>query len=178
MGQPIELIPLVCLKCSLPIPAEPDEVAWVCTQCGQGMLLDEDKGLIPLEVCFSAAIPQNTVGKPYWFAQGRVSLQRQTYQGNQDADAQKFWSQPHNFFVPAYTSSLENLLAEGMRLLHQPPALNPGSPVRFAPVTLHVEDVQATADFIVIAIEAERQDKLKEVDFNLELSPPVLWILA
>lgn len=178
MGQPIELIPLVCLKCSLPVPAGPDEVAWVCSQCGQGMFLDDEKGLLPLEVCYSAAIPPNTPGKPYWFAQGKVSLQRQTYQGNQDGEAQSFWSQPRSFFVPAYASSLEDLLAEGTRLLRQPPPLNPGSPAHFAPVILHVDDVQATADFIVMAIEADRQDKLKEVDFSLELSPPALWILV
>jgi hypothetical protein len=31
---------------------------------------------------------------------------------------------------------------------------------------------------MVVAVEAGRQDKLKNVDFSLNLSPPALWILA
>jgi hypothetical protein len=42
---------------------------------------------------------------------------------------------------------------------------------------MHLEDVSAAAEFIVMAIEAGRKDKLKELDFSLKLSTPVLWIL-
>jgi hypothetical protein len=37
--------------------------------------------------------------------------------------------------------------------------------------------VRATAEFIVMAVEAERKDDLKEIRFKLELDPPILWIL-
>ena len=42
---------------------------------------------------------------------------------------------------------------------------------------LYRDDVLAAAEFIVIAIEAERKDKIKSIDFELKLSKPVLWIL-
>jgi len=32
-------------------------------------------------------------------------------------------------------------------------------------------------DFIVVAIEAERSDKVKSVSFTTQLSAPSLWIL-
>ncbi len=179
MGQSVELIPLVCTHCSTPVPANPEEVAWVCAQCGQGLLLDEQKGLAPLDVYYSAQIAPNTRGKPYWVAQGDVTVQRQTYDSGRrgEQEAQQFWSQPRQFIIPAYDCTLETFTKIGVDWLRQPPALQPGSPAAFEPVTLHLDDVKAAAEFIVVAVEAGRSDKLKEVSFSLDLSKPTLWIL-
>jgi len=179
VGQLVELVPLVCLKCSAPIPAGFDEIAWVCAQCGQGNLLDPKTGLVPLDVHFLAGIPFNTSGKPYWVADGKVTLTRQTYgQASKEArESEIFWSQPRQFYVPAFSASLETLLSLATQMLLQPPALLSGSATRFDPVTASLEDVQPAADFIVMALEASRKDKLKNLDFTLKLSSPVLWIL-
>ena len=179
MDKPIELIPMLCVQCSTPVPAQEDEVAWVCAQCGQGLFLDEEKGLAPLEVQFAAGIPENKKGKPFWVAEGQVSLQRKSYgsSGRQSGEAQRFWSQPRCFFVPAFECSLESLLSKGVELLIKPPDLQPGPGAAFEPVVLWHEDVSAAAEFIVMAVEAGRSDKVKEIDFSLQLSTPVLWIL-
>jgi hypothetical protein len=58
-----------------------------------------------------------------------------------------------------------------------PPALQPGSAARFQPVTLSPGDIQALAEFIVVAIEAERSDMLKQIVVSVKMSEPVLWIL-
>ena len=71
MDRPIELVPLVCIQCSAAIPAGIEEVAWACAQCGQGMALDEARGLESLEIHYSADIPPDTRGKPYWVADGQ-----------------------------------------------------------------------------------------------------------
>ena len=111
MDRPVELVPLVCLRCSTPIPAGIDEVAWVCSQCGQGLILDETNALQPLEVHYAAGIPQNTPGKPYWMAEGQVNaLQRETYDSGRKGgqEAEQYWSQPRRFFVPAFARGLES----------------------------------------------------------------------
>lgn len=179
MDKPVELIPLICPRCSTPVSAESDEVAWVCSQCGEGWSLEEERGLAPLRVEYAAGITPNTSGKPYWMAEGQVSLQRQAFSSSQQQarEAEEFWRQPRQFFIPAYTCTLEELLDLGTRMLLQSPALEPGAPGRFEPATLALDDLQATAEFIVMAIEASRKDKLKQVDFNLRLSSPVLWVL-
>ena len=178
MDQPVQLIPLVCTKCQTRLPAEPGEVAWVCSQCGQGLQLDVSKGLVPLEVNYAMGIAPNTPGKPFWVTEGQVTFSsRQTYSGNEDREAHNFWSQPRRFFVPAFNSPLEALLEVGSRFLMQPPVPLPGPAARFEPVTLALEDVKPLAEFIVMAIEAGRKDKLKDIQFSLELSTPVLWIL-
>lgn len=180
MDRQITLIPLVCPRCSTPIPAMPEEVAWVCANCGQVISLDEEHGLIPQLVYYSAEIPPGTLGKPYWVSEGRVTLQRVSYGSDkgQREQAQRFWSQPHRFYIPAYQATLEQLLAQGIQYLSQSPNVSEGSsPARFIPITLDVRDVQSAAEFLVVAIEAARPDKLKELNFDLQLSPPTLWIL-
>jgi len=179
VDRPVELIPLVCPKCGLPVPAEADEVAWVCSQCGQCMLLDEEKGLLPLKVDYSAHIAAGISGRPFWTAQGQVTLKRESYgsSGKENSQAQEFWSQPRTFFIPAYSCTLEALLAAGVSAMQQPPLLEAGPAVAFEPVTLSPQNAAAAADFIVMAIEAGRQDKLKRVEFTLSLSPLSLWIL-
>ena len=62
MSQPIQLLPMYCLKCQTPIPAGVDETVWVCSACGQGLLLDPEKGLQALEIHVAAGIPQALPG--------------------------------------------------------------------------------------------------------------------
>ena len=184
MDQQIALIPLVCLRCSTSIPAMPDEVAWVCANCGQAMSLDEENGLIQQLVYYSVDIPPDAIGKPYWVSEGQVELQRLSYGSDkgQREEAQRFWSQPRRFFLPAYRATLEQLLAQGIRYLVEPPSLAEAAApapatVRFAPITLDIRDVRSAAEFLVVAIEAARPDKVKQLTFDLKLSPPNLWIL-
>jgi hypothetical protein len=179
MDRPIELIPLVCLNCSTPIPASSNEMAWVCAQCGQGMALDVQKGLEPLQVSYAEGILPDSPGKPYWVTEGQVNLQRDVYRssGKSEQEAAQFWSSPRRFFIPAYALPQEELLAQTTRFLLEPPALKPGAHATFEPVTLSMEDVQPVAEFIVMAIEAGRKDMLKNIRFSLNLSQPSLWVL-
>ncbi|MDI6696515.1 MAG: hypothetical protein QME21_15820 [Anaerolineales bacterium] len=179
MDQPIALTPLLCLNCNTAIPAQPDERAWVCSQCGQGMALDQQKGLIPLQVFYSAGIVALTSGMPYWVVEGQVVLQRETYRSNSQSarEAEQFWRQPRRFFIPAYDAPLDVMLSQAVKLLVQQPALQAGPATRFEPVTLAVEDIQPAAEFVVMAVEAARKDMLKNVDFQVKLGLPALWIL-
>lgn len=179
MARPLELIPLVCPRCNTPIPAAPEETAWACAQCGQGMALTDRWGLQPLEIHYAHTLPPNAIGRPFWVAVGDVVLQREAYDRGkkENSEAQIFWSAPRRFFIPAFECTLEALLSQATALVLQPPALQDGPPARFAPVTLPPDQLQATAEFIVMAIEANRKDKLKKVDFSLSLREPVLWIL-
>ena len=177
MDRPVALIPLVCLKCSTPIPAQPEEVAWVCAQCGQGQALDDDKGLVPLEFHCLPGIPAQGKGKPFWVVAGKVTLERETYSGDKANEAQKFWSQPRRFFIPAFSTRLDAGLELANRLLLQPPKLEEGPPSAFEPVVVSQSEVQPLVDFLVLSIEAARSDQLKELHFRVELTPAVLWVL-
>ncbi len=181
---PVRLVPLVCLKCQSPLPAQPDEVAWVCQTCGQGLLLNEtpglkESGLRPLDVFFSKALQPGKPGRPFWVARGQVTLtDRQTYNGNEERAAREFWSAPHLFYVPAWDSKLEDTVTLGVALLRAPERMEPGSPMTFLPIVTPPSDVRPLAEFMVISIEADRRDALKTLSFDLKLEPAQLWVLV
>jgi hypothetical protein len=128
-------------------------------------------------VDYSAVIPPNARGRPFWVVEGKLSLQRDAYSGNADREAELFWSQPQRFFIPAFDCPLESMLEMGSRLLVNPPALQTGPPAIFEAVTLARQDVQAMVEFIAMAVEAGRKDKLKQLYISSDLSAPRLWIL-
>jgi hypothetical protein len=180
MPAPVELVALRCLRCETPVPAGPDEVAWVCGQCSQGLSLDPDHGLVPLEIQGAAGIPAGAQGRPFWVVDGQVRLQREAqggFLGNRTEQAERFWAVTRRFFIPAFTCPLDELLELGAFLIEQQPNLQPGPLSRFQPVTLSPTDVPALAEFIVLAVEAGRKDNLKRIDISLNLDSPALWIL-
>lgn len=178
MEIPVELVPLNCIRCGTSIPAEVDEVAWVCHQCEKGQQLGED-GLVPLKIHYSLGIKPSQKGRPYWVCEGRVTIDRKTYGtfGKKTKDALRFWEQPRQFIVPAFPYPFDDFSRVGIKWLQKPPAMKPGLIVDFDPVTVAAADVKAWAEFLVIALEAERKDKVKNVNFKLVLAEPQLWIL-
>jgi hypothetical protein len=178
MEAPVKLVPLNCIRCGSPIPAGIEEVAWACEQCGQGQQLGES-GLLPLEIHYAQGLQPPKKGRPFWVCEGRVALQRDTYgRGKSTSEAEQFWSRPRNFIIPAFTYPLDEFASQGPRWLQQPPVMQPGPSALFEPVTVPAEDVQTWAEFVVVALEAERKDKIKTLAFNLEISAPQLWVLA
>ena len=108
-----------------------------------------------------------------------MTLDRNTYGsfGKKTKDALRFWEQPRQFIIPAFSYPLGKFARSGVQWLREPPGLEPGLIVDFEPVTVAAEDVNAWAEFLVIALEAERKDKVKKIEFSLELGEPQLWIL-
>jgi hypothetical protein len=174
----VVLVPLNCLRCGASIPAGIDEVAWVCDQCNQGQQLG-DEGLIPLQVNYTQGITPPQKGHPFWVAEGHVSINRDTYGtfGKKSQDALRFWEKPRLFIIPAFLYPLDEFSRVGVGWLQAPPVLQSGPPVDFVPVTVAGDDVGVWAEFLVMALEAARKDKVKKIDFNLKLGEPQLWIL-
>jgi len=210
----VELVPLKCVRCGTFVQAAADEVAWVCHQCGQGLLLDE-AGLAPLAVHWPApqgprlleryaGTPEGAVSTPrsnspgalagpsglrdgqqagslrwlpFWAFTGSVHFAvRQSYSGSRKPD--KLWNAPRRFFIPAFPYPLEDMQQLGATLTRQQPALQPGpAAAPLSRCTLFPADARQAVEFIVLTIEADQKDKLRQVSFTLELSEPELWVL-
>ena len=179
MSVPISLIPLTCTQCSTAVPAAADQIAWACQQCGTGLLLDENQGLIPMTINYANNIPANASGRPFWVVSGQVQIDRSAFGvfGKKTGEAQSFWETPRQFYIPAYSASLDDLVDIGTGMLKHPADLSPGQAATFQPVTQRLEDIQALAEFIVVGYEALRKDKVKKIEFALKLETPELWIL-
>lgn len=177
MTATVEVVPLLCARCRTPVLAAPDEVAWLCATCGQGLALDEEKGVRPLEVRFArAGVEAGITWKPFWVAMGRVRFEvRRTY--GRDRGPDELWSSPQVFVLPAFECTLEEASAWGLGFLRRPPRLAPGEAGQLQRVTVGAEEARILSEFVVLTVEAERKDQLKEIAFTLELEDPVLWAL-
>lgn len=178
MSQPVNLIALRCTKCETPVPANPDEIAWACENCGAGLLLHEKVGLEETTIHYHAKLRPEKPGRPFWIVKGQVTLDRKTYDVfDKKGKAQKFWAEPRDFYIPAYNCEIDELVNTAMSYLEGQPELTTGSVGHFQPVTLGQEDIQAVTEYVIIGIEAHRKDDIKEIKFTLKLSEPQLWIL-
>jgi hypothetical protein len=176
MTEQAGLVALQCVRCSTPVPAESDEVAWICQNCGQGLLLDELDGLRPITIHAAAAEGQAHSWKPFWVARGRVRFSRRESYGREAAPEQR-WEQPVRFVLPAYTTSVERAVALGVGFLQRPPALSEGGAQPLQGASVPPEQIAPLARFVVLSIEAERDDKLEAIEFTVELDTPELWCL-
>ncbi len=179
MATSVELVPLKCVRCGTYVQAQEDEVAWVCAQCGQGLLLTED-GLAPLAVQWAVPAAQPGVALrwlPFWTFNGTVTFSRRdTYGSKRNPDP--LWSAPRRFYIPAFPYSLENMQQLGADLTRRQAALAPGQPASpLSRCTLFPADAHGAAEFVVLTVEAAQKDNLKELHFNLELGEPELWVL-
>jgi len=52
------------------------------------------------------------------------------------------------------------------------------SGVRLTPVVVSAEDARKLLEFLVLSLEAGRDDWLKTLDFQIEVGAPELWALA
>jgi hypothetical protein len=181
MNSSVTLNLLKCPQCSTPVPAEEDEVAWVCATCGAGLQLSQT-GLAPVAVHWAAApaaapVSQRVDGwRPFWVFTGSAHFSsRLSFTGQ--AAPEPLWNNPVRFFVPAYVCPLAQLQSLGADLTRRQPALQAGPAGTLAGCTFLPEDAEQAAEFVVLTIEAARPDKLRLVQFNLQLAAPELWVL-
>jgi hypothetical protein len=176
MSERPALVGLQCVRCNTPVPAEPDEVAWVCQNCGQGLLLDEDVGLQAIEIHAAAGTAEAKSAKAFWVASGRVRFtRRESYGADSPPDAR--WQQPARFVLPAFSTTVEQAVALGVGFVMRPVKLEPGPAQPVRGVTVLPAQIASLARFVVLTIEANRSDKLEAIDFTLELEPAELWCL-
>ncbi|TAK13181.1 MAG: hypothetical protein EPO32_06005 [Anaerolineae bacterium] len=178
MSESIRLLALKCPQCSTSIPAGLDEVAWTCATCKTGLLLDEEKTLARLAFHYGEGIPAGQPGRPFWVAQGKVTLNRESRNMfGKDDESFKYWAAGRRFFIPAYACDVDELVNMAITFLNDQPDLKPGPAVPFHPVTMLPGDMMPVAEYVVVGVEALRKDQVKKVNFTLDLSEPELWIL-
>jgi hypothetical protein len=216
MTHPVDLVPLECVQCRTPIPADPDDTAWICKTCGIGLLLDEERGLQTLDIHFVDT--RRKVGirwLPFWVGEGKVVIEkRETYVGlirmasnllksvsdnlqdqnisEDDGREQKpvkekaltaddagtdYWTAPKDFVIPAFDCTLEEAAAWGILFLQSPIDFEEGHPRKMEKVTVNKHDAYSLAEFVVLAVEANKKDVLRKVKFTLTLDDLNLWVL-
>jgi hypothetical protein len=181
----MKLLLLRCPLCAeLLAPDTPEAVVFDCPSC-QTPVAITDTGLAVETVQFvapaAAEAEKVTDWLPFWLFEGQVHIDKRETQGRaRTAEVEHLWSQPRRLFVPAWTVDMHNARDIGSALAQRQPLFLPverpsGAQMKTATVT--AEDALKMLEFIIITIEAQRDDWLRDIEFRLELGSPTLYAI-
>lgn len=181
----MKLILLRCPNCTEPLKPENDDVVVVCSNCHKAVAIDANGPHI-IEVHY--AVPGGSGAgtnewRPYWVFEGIVDIQKRDTQGGDRSSAKasaSLWAVPRRLYVPAWDLSLEMAQDVGSRLIQEQPRLSEiprPENANLATATVTPDDALKLLEFVVLAIEARRDDWLRELEFQIDAGEPVLWAL-
>jgi hypothetical protein len=176
------LIVVRCPACGTALTPDDNDLIVACGQCGAGLHLS-DAAPEPIEIQYARSnLARINVWRPWWIFKGSVNLiRRETQGGNRSEDARRFWAQPRVMSVPAGDLSLTSVKQAGIQMLQQPPTLvampRPAG-AKLTPAVVSAEDARKMLEFLVLTLEAGRDDWLKTLDFTIEAGLPQLWAMA
>jgi hypothetical protein len=181
----MKLLLLRCPLCAEPLAPDVQEaVVFDCPSC-QTPVAITDTGLAMETVQFvapaHAEAEKVTDWLPFWLFEGQVHIDKRETQGRaRTAEVEHLWSQPRRLFVPAWTVDMHNARDIGSTLAQRQPLFVPverpsGAQMKTATVT--AEDALKMLEFIIITIEAQRDDWLRNIEFRMELGNPTLYAI-
>lgn len=178
----MKLVALYCPQCAQPLAANNDDVLLSCGNCRAAVYLD-DNGVRPAKVYFVAGREQEETWRPFWVFSGMVKMTKRVSQGggrSANKQAEELWGAPRRLYVPAWELSLQAAQEIGARLIQEQPSfefITPPAEANLTAATMEPADAKKMLEFIVLAIEARRQDWLRDLTFHLEVGQPDLWAL-
>lgn len=178
----MKLLLLRCPQCQSPLTPGPLDVVVGCTQCFAAVAMEEE-GLHLVDVQYTAAKSSVEQWLPFWVFNGRVHLsQRHTQGGSSSAqkEAEKFWSTERRLYVPASDMEMATARQIGQRFVEDQirlTAVPRPAEALLSAATVTASDGLKLLEFIVLSLEAERKDWLRELRFRIEAGEPELWAL-
>lgn len=178
----MKLLLLRCPHCNHALAPGQDDQVIQCPNCRAAVAISEG-GLHLLDVQYAtptAKEPSHWL--PFWVYQGRVTINQRRTQGGRSAekDAQAFWGQPRQVYIPAWAIGLKEARDMISLLLHKQPILeaaNPPEGTTFAPAIVTPEDGRKLLELVIVSIEAGRNDWLESLNYDLQLDSQTLWLL-
>lgn len=181
----MKLLALRCPNCSNPLAVENDDIVMACHHCGEMVAISQN-GPVKMPVRFAVPNGQKNPGNqwaPFWVFKGRVVIKRRDTQGvfgSAEKESRKLWSSVGTFYVPAWELSMHTAKHVGSNMIQQQPQLQPierPNGAAFTSATVTPGDARKLLEFIVLAIEAQRKDWLKNLEFALEVDEPQMMAL-
>jgi hypothetical protein len=178
----MKLLALRCPQCAHALaPHHDDVVVMGCPNCRTAVRVDVS-GLNATEIQYATpAKEQIDAWLPFWLFNGQVHIERRTTQGsNRRArqQSEQLWGAPRCLYVPAWNLSMHDACEMGSHLVQQQPTFQAipqpeGALVEEA--TMMPDDALKFLEFVVLTVEAQRKDWLKDIKFHIEADPPQLW---
>lgn len=178
----MKLLLLRCPHCNHALAPGQDDQVVQCPNCRAAVAISEG-GLQLVDAQYATPrVEQPPHWLPFWVYHGRVTINQRRTQGGRSAekDAQAFWGQPLQVYIPAWGISLKEARDMISLLLHKQPALDAITPpdgATFSPAVVTPEDGRKLLELVIVSIEAGRNDWLESLDYDLQLDSQTLWLL-
>ena len=180
----MKLLALLCPDCKHPLEPDNDHLLSVCENCYSPIYLDE-MGLRKISVLYAQPQAETEVmaWRPFWLFEGQVTITHRRVQGGSKSsarDSEAFWAEPHHFYIPAWDLSIQAAQTWGQNLLQAQTLYQAGDGPphpNLTPLTVSVADAKKLLEFIILSLEAQRDDWLRDLEFTVDLNEPALWAL-
>jgi hypothetical protein len=179
----MKLLLLRCPKCNHALAPGQDDRVIQCPNCRVAVALNEG-GLTFLAGQFAApaATASPAAWLPFWVYWGKVTINERRTQGGGSADeeARDYWAQPRRFYVPAWACDLPEARDLAQDLLEKQPfleAIIPPEGAAFEPAVITPDDARKLLELLIVTLEAERNDWMERLAFDLRLDSEALWLL-
>ena len=182
----MKLILLQCPTCGEALKPDNDDVVIACTNCHTPVAISTN-GPVKMKVQFAlgpgTTDSDSSVWMPFWIFEGQVHiLVRETQGGKKVAREQSatFWGSSRRLYVPAWDVDMAMAQEIGSRLIEWQPVFKPiEQPLKahLSSATITPKDASKMLEFIILAIEARRDDWLKDLKFELDVGEPELWAI-
>jgi uncharacterized protein YbaR (Trm112 family) len=178
----MKLLLLRCPKCNQALSPGQDDQVIQCPNCRVAVAVSEG-GLALLAAQYAApTVAQPPSWLPFWVYRGRVTIKQRRTQGGRSAekDAQAFWAQPRRVYIPAWACELAEARDLVAALLEKQPfleAIIPPDGAAFEPAAVTPADARKLLELVIVSLEANRNDYLESLDFDLNLESEALWLL-
>lgn len=179
----MKLIAARCPVCAQMLKVEQDDLIVACGNCRTAIRLDQGE-LQRVQVVYATPGPGAMADRwlPMWIFQGKVTISKRDTQGRGDNSWREFWEGPRYFYIPAWELSLSTLQEVSVPLAKSQPRYRPlpanqQGQLSLQPVTVSPEDARKLLEFLVLEIEVQRKDWLKDIAFEVAASEASLWAL-
>lgn len=178
----MKLLLLRCPKCNHALAPGQDDQVVQCPNCRSAVAIN-DGGLEQQLAQYAApTITRPPAWLPFWVYQATVTiLERKTQAGRSSGkEAEAFWGQPRNVYIPAWACDLIEARDLVEELLEKQPAMSAITPwegATFESAVVTPADARKLLELVIVSMEAERSDYLERFNFDLRLDREELWLL-
>lgn len=166
-----------CKKCDSGLVVEVNDNIVYCSSCGSGFEITEGE-FLPIEINFAAAAIRGEgemIYKPFWLIKAHIQVferkasgnfLKKLFGGSADTD-----SGDVKFYIPAFYCSLESMKDLATEFTMKHPVASPQKyNTKLVGFAYGKEDAKKLAEFILISLEAEKSDVMKNFSYKIEFN--------
>lgn len=179
----MKLLLLRCPVCGEGLKPRNEDIIFGCPNCQAAVSLT-DQGIHQTEVRYAEPerdLSEVTHWLPIWVFNARVHIKSRETQGGSGKhreEAERMWQEPRRLYVPAWEQPVPQARQQGHQMVLRQTVWNPIERPAGAVITAAVidqQDARQFLNFIILSIEAERKDWLRDLKFDIEAGSAVLW---